>query len=79
MAQSPGLGRGDRAQARPFSAYDKAPLDERALWTRTVARTAGKYGFAWAYWQFASDFVLYDFKKEAFVRPILEALVPPRH
>jgi endoglucanase len=52
-------------------------MDDRVLWTSTVARTAEKYGFAWAYWQFSSDFVLYDFKKDDFVRPILKALVPP--
>lgn len=59
-----------------FGAYDKAAMDERVLWTSTVARSAEKYGFAWAYWQFSSDFVLYDFKKDDFVRPILGALVP---
>jgi endoglucanase len=59
-----------------FGAYDKATMADRVLWTSTVARTAEKYGFAWGYWQFSSDFVLYDFKKNDFVRPILKALVP---
>jgi endoglucanase len=59
-----------------FGAYDKGAMDERALWTATVARTAEKYGFAWAYWQFSSDFLLYDFKRDDFVQPILKALVP---
>ena len=59
-----------------FGAYDKAAMDDRVLWTSTVARTAEKYGFAWGYWQFSSDFVLYDFKKDDFVQPILKALVP---
>jgi endoglucanase len=61
-----------------FGAYDKAAMDERALWTATVARTAEKYGFAWAYWQFSSDFLLYDFKRDEFVQPILKALVPAK-
>jgi endoglucanase len=59
-----------------FGAYDKGAMDERALWTATVARTAEKYGFGWAYWQFSSDFLLYDFKRDDFVQPILKALVP---
>lgn len=59
-----------------FGAYDKAATADRVTWTQTVARTAEKEGFAWAYWQFSSDFVLYDFKKQAFVQPILKALVP---
>jgi endoglucanase len=62
-----------------FGAYDKGAMAERALWTSTVARTAEKNGFAWAYWQFSSDFVLYDFKTQSFVKPILDALVPGSH
>jgi endoglucanase len=59
-----------------FGAYDKAAMADRVLWTSTVARTAEKNGFAWAYWQFSSDFLLYDFKAKDFVRPILKSLVP---
>lgn len=59
-----------------FGAYDKAAMEDRVLWTSTVARRAEKYGFAFAYWQFSSDFILYDFKTQSFVKPILKALVP---
>jgi endoglucanase len=59
-----------------FGAYDKAAMEDRARWTSTVARTAEKNGFAWAYWQFSSDFVLYDFKANDFVKPILKSLIP---
>jgi endoglucanase len=59
-----------------FGAYDKAAMEDRSLWTSTVARAAEKNGFAWAYWQFSSDFLLYDFKANDFVRPILKSLVP---
>jgi endoglucanase len=59
-----------------FGAYDKAAMDDRVLWTQTVARTAEKYGFAWSYWQFSSNFLLYDFASQKFVQPILKALVP---
>jgi hypothetical protein len=47
----------------------------RLLRTSTVARTAEKNGFAWGYWQFSSDFLLYDFKAQQFVQPILKSLV----
>jgi endoglucanase len=59
-----------------FGAYERGTMEDRGLWTSTVARTAEKNGFAWAYWQFSSDFVLYDFKTQQFVQPILKALVP---
>lgn len=59
-----------------FGAYDKAPMASRVIWTSAVARSAEAHGFAWAYWQFSSDFLLYDFKSDAFVAPILKALVP---
>jgi endoglucanase len=70
------------ANARPiylgeFGVYDKAPMDSRAKWTAAVARNAEKYGFAWAYWQLDSDFIVYDFKTNAWVEPILNALIPP--
>ncbi|MDR3526961.1 MAG: glycoside hydrolase family 5 protein [Rhizomicrobium sp.] len=60
-----------------FGAYDKGPMESRAQWTAAVARNAEKYGFAWAYWQFDSDFLLYDFSKPGWVKPILGALIPP--
>ena len=59
-----------------FGAYDKAAMKNRVLWTSTVARAAEARGFAFAYWQFSSDFIVYDFKKQAWVEPILRALIP---
>lgn len=61
-----------------FGAYDKASMEDRVLWTSTIARLAEKNGFAWGYWQFSSDFLLYDFKTDKFVEPIVKALVPQR-
>ena len=59
-----------------FGAYDAAPLDSRVRWTHTVARAAEARGFARAYWQFSSDFVIYDFQRQAWVEPILRAVLP---
>lgn len=59
-----------------FGAYETAPMDGRVRYTAAVARAAEARGFAWAYWQFDKDFVLYDIANEAWVEPILKALVP---
>lgn len=58
-----------------FGAYDKGPMESRVLWTDTVSRAAHERGFARAYWQFSSDFLLYDFGKQAWVEPILRAVI----
>lgn len=59
-----------------FGAYDKGPMESRVLWTDTVSRAARERDFARAYWQFSSDFLLYDFGKQAWVEPILRAVIP---
>lgn len=59
-----------------FGAYDKADMDSRARYISYVARTAEQMGWAWAYWQFDGDFIVYDMAKDDWVQPILKALVP---
>jgi endoglucanase len=59
-----------------FGAYEKAPMESRARYTAQVARTAESLGWAWAYWQFDSDFIVYDIEKDQWVGPILKALIP---
>ncbi len=61
-----------------FGAFEKAPLESRVLWTAHVARTAEALGWAWTYWQFDSDFIVYDIDKDRWVEPILRALVPDK-
>jgi len=58
-----------------FGSYDRADMDSRARYTRYVARTAEKLGFSWAYWQFDSDFIVYNIDKGQWVTPILNALI----
>ena len=58
-----------------FGSYEKADMDSRARYTSFVARTAEKLGFSWAYWQFDSDFIVYNIDKESWVEPLLKALV----
>jgi endoglucanase len=61
-----------------FGAYDKSgtPVALRAAYTAAVARAAERRGFPWAYWQFDSDFVVWDMKANDWVRPIKDALIP---
>ena len=70
-----------KANQRPlllgeFGAYDRAPMESRARWTDAVTRAAEARGWSWAYWQFDSDFILYDVTRDAWVEPILKALIP---
>lgn len=70
-----------KANRRPlylgeFGAYDRAAMEARARWTAAVARAAEARGWSWAYWQFDSDFILYDMQKAAWVAPLREALIP---
>jgi endoglucanase len=59
-----------------FGAYDKGPTDARVRYTDCVARTAESFGWSWSYWQFDSDFILWDMQRDAWVEPILRALIP---
>ena len=60
-----------------FGAYEKGEMPSRVRWTDAVARAAEKNGWSWAYWQFDSDFIVYDIPKERWVEPIHHALIPP--
>ena len=61
-----------------FGAYDKSgtPSAMRAAYAAAVAREAERNGFGWAYWQFDSDFIVWDMGRDAWVGPIKEALIP---
>ncbi|MBZ5545141.1 MAG: glycoside hydrolase family 5 protein [Acidobacteriia bacterium] len=59
-----------------FGAYEKAPMESRALYIAHVARTAESLGWAWTYWQFDSDFIVFDIDKDRWVEPIFKALIP---
>jgi endoglucanase len=76
-----GVQQWSKAHHRPillgeFGSYDKAPMESRERYTAFVARTAESLGWAWTYWQFDSDFIVYNIDKDEWVRPIWKALVP---
>lgn len=58
-----------------FGVYDKAQMESRVRYLKFVTRTAEKSGWSWAYWQFDSDFILYDIGKEEWVGPVRDALL----
>jgi endoglucanase len=43
-----------------FGSYEKAPYDSRIRWTRLVRDEAEKRGIAWAYWEMASGFGIWN-------------------
>lgn len=59
-----------------FGAYDKGDMQSRVRYTSHVARTAEAMGWAWTYWQFDSDFVVFDMAKNDWNTPIWKALIP---
>lgn len=59
-----------------FGAYSKAPQDSRDRWTEFVAREAERHGFAWAYWELASGFGVYDPNAHQWRNDLLKALIP---
>lgn len=59
-----------------FGSYDQAVMESRTKYTSFVARTAEKFGFSWAYWQFDSDFIVYNIDTDQWVLPIKNALLP---
>ncbi len=59
-----------------FGVYEKAPMDSRARWLSAVARIAEAHGVPWIYWQFDTDFAVYDIPHDRWIAPVLKALVP---
>lgn len=61
-----------------FGAYDKSgtPMAMRAAYTEGVRCEAERHGFGWAYWQFDSDFIVWDMATDKWVRPLKDALIP---
>jgi len=59
-----------------FGVYEKAPIDSRVRWLSAVSRIAEAHGVPWVYWQFDTDFAVYDIPHDRWIPPVLKALVP---
>ena len=57
-----------------FGVYDKAPMESRVRYLAFLVGTMDELGWSWAYWQFDSDFVLYDVKSDKWIEPVRDAL-----
>ena len=79
MDQSQGLGR--RRTKRPifmgeFGAYENGAMADRVKST-PPSPVLRKRAVSPGHWQFDKDFIVYDISKDAWVEPILHALIPP--
>lgn len=61
-----------------FGSNEKADMDSRVRWTKYVADEAIAHGFSFTYWQFTHNFMVYDRGSKTWVKPLLEALIPPK-
>ena len=59
-----------------FGAFRKADMESRARWTAFVAREAELRNISWCYWEFCSEFGVYDQNSEKWVSKLLQALLP---
>ncbi len=59
-----------------FGSIHYATEDSRAIWTATIRNEAEKRGFSWAYWDFGTDFAVYNLANKTWREPILNALIP---
>jgi endoglucanase len=57
-----------------FGSFSKADIESRASWTRFVATEARRLGFSWAYWEFCSEFGVYDPQAKAWREQFKQAL-----
>ena len=62
-----------------FGAYDKADMNSRVRYISYVTRQAEMLGWSWAYWQFDSDFIVYDIPNDRWIEPIRDALIPHKN
>lgn len=59
-----------------FGAYEKADMPSRVRWTNFVVTQAESRNWSWSYWQFDSDFIVYDIDEDQWVNEIKNALAP---
>jgi endoglucanase len=58
-----------------FGAYDRADLASRVRWTRRVRSEAERLGMGWAYWEFGTDFGVFEPELHRWREPLRRALL----
>lgn len=59
-----------------FGTYYKTDKISRANWTKSVRQSAEEFGFSWAYWDFDTDFGIFERNTEVWDCELLKALIP---
>jgi endoglucanase len=58
-----------------FGSYDQADLASRVAWTWCVRLQAERLGLSWCYWDFGTDFGVYDAEDGSWRKPLRSALL----
>jgi hypothetical protein len=58
-----------------FGAYERADHASRERWTTFLARWFEEQNMSWAYWEFSAGFGIYDPATEAYLTPLVDALL----
>lgn len=59
-----------------FGVYQKAAMASRVNWTSAIVRAANERKMGYAYWEFYSNFRLFDPRKNAWITPLKRAVLP---
>lgn len=59
-----------------FGAITQADVQSRVKWTAFVAQKAEEFKIGWVYWEFCSEFKVYDCKNGLWDSELLKALIP---
>lgn len=57
-----------------FGTYERADMNSRCQWTRRVRLEAERLGLSWCYWEFGTDFGVFDPDRGAWREPLRDAL-----
>jgi endoglucanase len=58
-----------------FGSYERADMNSRQQWTRRVRLEAERLGLSWCYWEFGTDFGVFDPHRNAWREPLKDALI----
>jgi len=58
-----------------FGSFNTADLDSRILWTTYVARTIEQHNYSFAYWDFGTDFGIYNIYTDEYNEPLIDAIL----
>ena len=58
-----------------FGVFQDVPVEQRAVWTRTLREGIEDRGMSWCYWDFAGELKVYDVESEAWLPELKAALL----